>query len=256
MASEPYVNERGLLKDKVTIVTGGSGGIGQATAVAFAQAGAHVVVHFYQGRNRALETVALCQDTGGQAIAVQGDLTQEDDVTGLFMAATELGVPTILVNNAGQAHHGLLMDTPLSVWQHILNVNLTSAFLCTRAAVPFLRREGGGRIVNVTSIHGLTGASNEGAYAASKAGMIALTKSAARELGPLGITVNAVAPGVIETPMMEQFSHDEKEAMAASTPLGRLGTPADVAKVIRFLATDEAEFITGQIISPNGGLVT
>ncbi|GMA61850.1 3-oxoacyl-ACP reductase FabG [Alicyclobacillus fastidiosus] len=247
------LQQTATLSGKVAIVTGASRGIGRAIAIALAEAGAHVVIHYREQRQQAMCTVKACEALGVRAIAVQADVGVEADVQRLFLEATQLGNPSILVNNAGIAHYGLLMDLSLMEWEKMLQTNLTSTFLCCREAIPYLKRASGGRIINLASVHGLRGAAMEAAYSASKAGVIALTESLAVEVGSLGITVNAVAPGVIDTDMMQGFSAQERRQMQEETPVGRLGTPVDVANVVAFLASEASSFITGQVISPNGG---
>ncbi|GEO25070.1 beta-ketoacyl-ACP reductase [Alicyclobacillus acidoterrestris] len=241
------------LAGKVAVVTGASRGIGKRIATTLAKAGAHVAVHYHQARVEAFDTVAQCVGYGTRAVAIQADVSQEEDVQRLFLEATQLGTPSILVNNAGVAHYGLVMDLSLREWNRVLQTNLTSTFLCSKEAIPYLRRVEDGRIINVSSVHGLRGAAMEAAYSASKAGIIAFTESLALELASLGITVNAVAPGVIDTDMLRGFSAEEKRQLQTETPIGRLGTPYDVAHVVRFLASPDSSFITGQVISPNGG---
>ncbi|WAH39231.1 elongation factor P 5-aminopentanone reductase [Alicyclobacillus dauci] len=256
MSRDTHSHSHQTLQGRVAIVTGASRGIGRSIAIELASAGASLVVNFRQNQDLAEEVVEQCRSHDVQAIAVQADTSDEKAVKHLLMSATELGIPDILVNNAGVSHYGLLMDMSLETWKSVIDVNLTSSFLCTREAIPLLRRNGRGRIINIASIHGLSGASCEAAYAASKAGVIALTKSLAQELGSLGITVNAIAPGVIDTDMMASFSREEREAMVDETPLNRLGHPTDVAAIVRFLASDEAGFITGQTIRVDGGRIS
>ncbi|MFD1677330.1 elongation factor P 5-aminopentanone reductase [Alicyclobacillus fodiniaquatilis] len=243
-------------RKRVAIVTGASRGIGRAVAIELARTGVSVVVNYRQQQAAAQQVVETCNAQGVSAISVKADVTDEQAVKQLFVAATALGTPSILVNNAGLADHGLLMDLSVQQWRHIIDTNLTSVFLCSREAIPYMRHWGSGRIVNISSIHGLYGASNEAAYAASKGAMNALTKSLAQELGSLQITVNAVAPGVIETEMLGMFSREEQLDMVDATPVGRLGQPEDVAALVRFLVSDAASFLTGQVISPNGGRMT
>lgn len=240
----------------IAVITGASRGIGRAISIAFAEAGIDVVVNYKTHEQEAHEVVLACERAGGKAIAVCADVSREEEVAFLFTSATQLGMPSILVNNAGVDDYGLLMDLPTARWQTILDVNLTGAFLCSRQAIPYLARSENARMINIASIHGINGASCEAAYAASKGGLIALTKSLAKELGGQGITVNAVAPGIIETDMIQRFDDEELSAMKDATPLGRLGKPSEVAHLVRFLVSQEASFITGQIISPNGGLLT
>lgn len=244
------------LQGKVAIITGGSRGIGRAIAIKLAEAGAHVVIHYRQNDDAAEAVIQHCSAFGVKAIAVKGNIGDETDVKHLFMCATQIGLPSILVNNAGISFHGLLMDMSLDEWNVTMQTNLSSVFLCCREAIPYLRRSGWGRIINISSIHGVQGAACEAAYAATKGGVDALTKSLAHELASQNITVNSIAPGVIDTDMMASFGDEDRKLLMDQTPLGRFGTPSDVANVVKFLASEEAAFITGQVISPNGGLMT
>lgn len=237
-------------------MTGASRGIGRAIAITLAKAGANVAVHYHRERELAEQVVRECEAHDVQAVAIQADVRDEGDVKRLFIESTQLGIPSILVNNAGVSDYGLVIDMTLERWRTLVDVNLTSMFLCTREAIPYLRRVEHGRIVNLASIHGMDGAAMEAAYSATKGGVIAWTKAVAKELATLGITVNAVSPGAIDTDMMAQFDDAERLAIAESTPIGRLGQPEDVAALVTFLASPEASFITGQNISPNGGLST
>jgi 3-oxoacyl-[acyl-carrier protein] reductase len=250
----PYSTTRPLF-GQVAIVTGASRGIGRSIAVALARAGAHVVVNYRSSKDAAEEVVREIRTLGSRAIAVQADVTVPADVDRLIMASTELGVPRILVNNAGIASSRLLMETSLEEWESLIKSNLTAPFLCAKAVLPHMIREGYGRIINISSIWGIAGGSFEVAYSASKGGLIAFTKALAKEVGKAGITVNAVAPGAIETDMLRNLSGDELDALKQETPVGRLGRPEDVSHAVLFLASPSASYVTGQVISPNGGLV-
>lgn len=244
------------LKHRVAVVTGASRGIGRTIATSFAKAGANVAIHYREREAEAVQVAEICQAHGVSAVVIGGDLTNEDDVRRLFIESSQLGLPSILVNNAGISDYGLLMDLSLAQWRHVLDVNLTSMFLCVREAIPFFRYAKQSRIINIASIHGIEGAAMEAAYAASKGGVIALTKSLARELASIHVTVNAIAPGAIDTEMMQRFTPSEREDIISRTPVGRMGKPEDVAALALYLASDDASFITGQVISPNGGIVT
>ncbi|GLG01126.1 beta-ketoacyl-ACP reductase [Alicyclobacillus hesperidum subsp. aegles] len=244
------------LAGRTAIVTGASRGIGRAIAIGLAARGANVAVHYHRQASLAAETVSACREYGVRATAIQADVADETDVADLLLASTELGPPSILINNAGIADYGLAMEMSLARFQHILAVNLTSVFLCTRAAIPYLRRHPHARVVNIASMHGIAGAAMEAAYAAAKGGVIAWTKSLAKELASLHITVNAIAPGAIDTDMLAPFDADEKAAIVEATPLHRLGSAKDVAAAALFLADPAADFITGQVIGVNGGLLT
>ena len=240
---------------QVAIVTGASRGIGKSIAIALAKAGAYVVINYLKSEKAAEEVVGLCRDAGTKALSVQADVTVEADVERLVVAATELGIPKILVNNAGVSQSKLLLDTTLEEWNRLLASNLTASFLCTKAVLPHMLREQYGRIINISSIWGIAGGSFEVTYSASKGGLIAFTKALAKEVGKSGVTVNAVAPGAIETDMLASLTSEDKRMLEDDTPVGRLGNPDDVAHSVLFLASPNASYMTGQVISPNGGLV-
>ena len=243
--------DRGEFANKRVIVTGGSRGIGAAIVRGFASRGAKVAFLYHVSVDSA---EAVAKETG--AFAVRCDLSDPADTErGIREASDALCGADILVNNAGVAVSGLIQDLLLEDWNRLVAVDLTAVFLCSRALIPGMIRQGFGRIVNISSMWGMVGASCEAAYSAVKAGVIGLTKSLAKELGPSGITVNCVAPGVVDTDMMNGYDEETKRGLAAETPIGRLGTPADVAASVLFLAGEGGSFITGQVISPNGGFV-
>lgn len=245
------------LSGHTAIVTGGSRGIGRAIAIALAQDGARVAVNFQQSQQMAEQAVEICRSFGVESMAFQADVRREDDVYQLVrMVTMYLGGPTILVNNAGVSLQKTVLDTTIMEWDDLMLTNLRAPFLCARAVIPKMVENQYGRIINITSMWGLTGGSCEVAYSASKGGIIAMTKALAKEVGSAGITVNAVAPGVIETDMISHLSAMEKSILASETPTGRLGTPEDIASVVKFLASPQTGFITGQVISSNGGLIT
>ena len=240
---------------QVAIVTGASRGIGRSIAIALAKSGASVVANYRQSTAAAHSVVDVCKSFGVRALAVQADVTREADVARLVEASTSLGQPAVLINNAGIAHAQLLADTSLEDWNKLLASNLTSSFLCAKAVLPYMIRQGYGRIVNISSIWGISGGSYEVAYSASKGGLISFTKALAKEVGRSGITVNAVAPGAIETEMLDNLSETDRQILQEDTPVGRLGNPEDVAHCVLFLVSPAASYVTGQVISPNGGLV-
>jgi len=240
---------------QVAIITGASRGIGRSIAISLARAGAYVVVNYLQSEIAAEEVVQVCRTVGSKAIAVRADVTQPTHVEELVAAATQLGTPKILVNNAGIAHARLLQETTLDEWNALIQSNLTASFLCAKAVLPHMMREKYGRIINISSIWGISGGSYEVAYSASKGGLIAFTKALAKEVGRSGITVNAVAPGAIETDMLEDLTSNDRRQIEEETPVGRLGHPDDVSHSVMFLASPSASYMTGQVISPNGGLV-
>ncbi len=239
---------------KSVLVTGASGGIGRAVALAFGDRGYRVALHCHKNEKAARETAEEIRSRGGSGEAFPADLALESEVEALFEAVERsFGPPEVLVNNAGISWRGLLTDMTLADWSHVMDVNLTGAFLCCRRGLPAMIRRKSGCIINISSMWGEVGASCEAAYSASKAGLIGLTKALAKEEGPSGVRVNCVTPGVIDTPMNGGLRPEDLAALREETPLMRLGTPEDVARAVVFLA--ESEFITGQILGVNGGFV-
>lgn len=238
---------------RTVLITGGSRGIGAAAVRVFAQAGYQVAFSYQASREKA---EALAAEYPGQVLAFQGDVASRRQMEEVFRQAREaFGKIDILVCNAGIACQELFTSTTPAQWQRIMDVDLTGAFHCCQLALPDMIRQKWGRIVLVSSMWGQTGGSCEVAYSAAKAGLIGMGKALAKEEGPSGITVNIVAPGVIDTDMMAGFTPQDKEALAQETPVGRLGTAREVAQAILFLAGEDAGYITGQVLAPNGGLV-
>jgi len=243
-----------ILEGKVAIVTGASRGIGRAIALRLARERASIVVTATSeesARNTAAEVEAL----GSRALALAVDVADPAAVEALFAAAVEtFGKVDILVNNAGITKDGLLLRMKDADWDAVLNVNLKGAFNCVREAAKLMTKARSGRIVNISSVVGEMGNAGQINYSASKAGMIGLTKSAARELAKRGITVNAVTPGFIETDMTAVLSDKVREGLLQQIPLERLGTPDDVANAVFFLVSPMADYITGHVLSVNGGM--
>ncbi|WP_018131187.1 elongation factor P 5-aminopentanone reductase [Effusibacillus pohliae] len=245
------------LAGQVAIVTGASRGIGRAIAQELARLGAAVAVNYLHLKEYAEQVASLCESFGVRAIPVQADVTKPEDVARLVeTACLYLGKPDILVNNAGIASHSLLIDTTEYEWDRVMAANLKAPFLCAKSVLPHMIRKRYGRIINMSSIWGIAGGSGEVAYSAAKGGLISFTKALAKEMGASGITVNAVAPGVVETDMLSMLTQSDRENLSQQTPVGRLGTPQDIASVVSFLALPASGFITGQVISPNGGFLT
>ena len=248
------MNEETIIR--TAVVTGGSRGIGRAVCVQLARQGCHVVVNYCHGEAAAAETVSLCRAEGAQAVAVQADVSTAEGCKKLFEeAGNAFGRVDILVNNAGITRDNLILRMSEADFDAVLDANLKGAFLCCKEAARRMVRQRWGRIINLSSVVALRGNAGQTNYAASKAGLIGLTKALAKEEGPSGITVNCVAPGVIETDMMAAFTVEDKAALAEETPVGRLGTPEEVAKLLVFLAGEDAGYITGQVFGVNGGLV-
>lgn len=244
------------LTGKVALVTGSSQGIGRATAQRLAQAGADIVINYRSNANAAAETRASIEGLGRRCIAVQADVSQEEEVTRLFAETNQaLGPVAILVNNAGTTRDKLILQMSLADFEHVMNTNLISAFLCTKAALRHMMRARWGRIVNVASPAGLVGPAGQANYGASKAGILALTLSTAREMASRNITANAVAPGFVLTELTSTLSEQQRKFMLDSTPMGRFGSAEDIAAAIGFLCSPEAGYITGQILGVDGGMV-
>lgn len=239
---------------KHVLITGGSGGIGRALALEFGEKGYGVAVNYFQNEAGAREVVEEICRRGGDALAIQADVSREDQVEAMFARAEEaLGFLDVLVNNSALSHRGLFTQMSLDQWERLWAVNCTGAFLCSRRALSPMIREKRGCILNISSMWGQVGASCEAAYSATKAALIGLTKALAKEEGPSGIRVNCIAPGVILTPMNADLSREDLMALREETPLERLGTPEDVARAALFLA--EHPFLTGQVLGVNGGFV-
>ena len=243
------------LTGKTAIVTGGSRGIGKAVCLELARRGCNIVLSFAGNTAAADQTVAECQALGVQALAVQGNVADADAVKALFDAALkQFGAVDILVNNAGITRDNLLMLLKEEDFDAVVDTNLKGIFLCMKAAVRPMMKQRHGRIISLSSVVGLRGNAGQVNYAATKAGVIGMTKSLAKELAGRNITVNAVAPGFIDTDMTAVLPEKAKEAILASIPMARLGAAEDVANAVAFLASDEAGYITGQVLAVDGGM--
>ena len=243
------------LRGRVALVTGGGRGIGAATSRLLARCGASVAVNYLANRDRAAQVAKEIADGGGESLAIEADVADPDQVAAMTDRVVEaFGGLHVLVNNAGILRRGTLADHRPEDRDRVLQVNLGGTFNCIQAALPVMRAQRSGTIVNVSSIAGEAGdLTTAPSYGASKGGINSLTKAMARELGPAGIRVNAVAPHAIVTDMSAQWSPERRREIEASIPLGRLGTPEEVAAVIAFLASDLAAFVTGEIVDVNGG---
>ena len=243
------------LQGKCAVVTGGSRGIGRAVCLELADQGADLLLNYAGNREAAEETAALCREKGVRAEIQQGDVSRAEDCSALFGQAAELyGRVDILVNNAGITRDTLLLRMSEEDFDRVLEVNLRGAFLCMKQAARLMVRQRSGRIVNMSSVVGLRGNAGQVNYAASKAGLIGMTKSLARELAGRGVTVNAVAPGFIATDMTAALSEEAAKAINQSIPQGRMGTPEDVAEAVLFLSSEQAGYITGQVLCVDGGM--
>ena len=243
------------LNGKTAIVTGGSRGIGKAVCLELARRGCNIVLSFAGNTAAADQTVAECQALGVQALAVQGNVADADAVKALFDATLkQFDAVDILVNNAGITRDNLLMLLKEEDFDAVVDTNLKGTFLCMKAAVRPMMKQRHGRIISLSSVVGLHGNAGQVNYAATKAGVIGMTKSLAKELAGRNITVNAVAPGFIDTDMTAVLPEKAKEAILASIPMARLGAAEDVANAVAFLASDEAGYITGQVLAVDGGM--
>lgn len=245
-----------MLTGKVALVTGASRGIGRAIAIELAKAGAKVAVNYAGNESKAKEVVDLIKENGGEAFAIQADVANAESVEVMVKEViATFGALDILVNNAGITRDNLLMRMKEEDWDAVINTNLKGVFLCTKAVTRQMMKQKKGRIINIASIVGVCGNPGQANYVAAKAGVIGLTKTTAKELASRNITVNAIAPGFITTDMTDELPEEAKNEMLKQIPLGRFGDPADIAHVVRFLASDDSSYITGQTIHVDGGMV-
>ena len=240
---------------KTAVVTGGSRGIGRAICLELARGGANVMLCYAGNEQAALDTVAACEALGAKAAAMRCDVSKTDEVKALVDAALQqFGAVHILVNNAGITRDGLLMTMKEDAWDQVLDTNLKGAFLTMKAVARTMMKQRYGRIVNLSSVVGLHGNAGQVNYAASKAGVIGMTKSLAKELASRGVTVNAVAPGFIDTEMTAALPQAARDALLPTIPTQRLGAAEEVAQAVAFLASDQAAYITGQVLAVDGGM--
>jgi len=243
------------LSGRIALVTGASQGIGRACALKLAQAGATLAVAA-RNQEKLNEVAREISEQGGKARAFALDITDEEQIKSTFKATlADLGKIDILINNAGITRDQLVMRMKRADWDAVLNTNLTSAYLCIQQVIGSMLKQRWGRIINITSIFGQMGQAGQANYAASKAGLIGLTMAIAREVGSRNITCNAVAPGFIETAMTSGLGEELKQTALKNIPLGRIGTPEDVANAVAFLASEEAAYITGHVLNVNGGML-
>ncbi|MFC7669595.1 3-oxoacyl-ACP reductase FabG [Hymenobacter humi] len=241
-------------QDKVVIITGGASGIGRVSALRFAAEGAIVVIWDID-KAKAEATRGEIEAAGGKAVVAQVNTTQPEQVAAAAQAVqTEFGRIDVLINNAGITRDASLRKMTLAQWQQVIDVNLTGVFVCAQAVAPYMEAQRSGRIINTSSVVGLYGNFGQSNYAATKAGLIGLTKTLARELGKYNITVNAVAPGFMATDMLNTIPEKVLDALKSRTPLGRLGRPEDIAAAYLFLASDEAGYVSGTVLSVDGAI--
>ncbi|WP_281887542.1 elongation factor P 5-aminopentanone reductase [Paenibacillus sp. YYML68] len=253
--TEPTSNKP--FTEQTVLITGASRGIGAAIARRFASVGMNVVIHYLQSHEAANETAREAMRYGARVLTVTADLRSVDQIERMQDKLAQHGlIPDILVNNAGISHYGLLSELSENEWDEIIGINLKGTYLMTRQFMSAMIERKYGRIINVSSVWGISGASCEVAYSTAKGGINAFTKALAKELAPSGVTVNAVAPGVVDTAMMNGFDASEKAALENDIPAGRFAQPDEIASLVYFLALPESGYITGQIISPNGGWLT
>lgn len=240
---------------RVALVTGGSRGIGRAIALRLAADGVAVVVNYSSNSAAAADVVARIESAGGQGLSAQADVSDPEQVERLFeLVTTELGPVDILINNAGITKDNLLLRMSHEDFDSVIQTNLRSAFLCTKASLRGMLKARWGRIISIASVAGISGNAGQANYAASKAGMIAFSKSIAKEVGSRGITSNVVAPGYIETDMTDSLGDGVKESASSAIALGRFGQPEEVAEAVGFLASDASSYITGQVLAVDGGI--
>ncbi|MFC4409247.1 3-oxoacyl-[acyl-carrier-protein] reductase [Chungangia koreensis] len=246
----------GKLNGKTAIVTGGSRGIGRSIAIMLAEEGAKVVVNYSGSQAKAEEVVELIRQNGGEAIAIQANVSSSESVQAMVgEALSHYGSVDILVNNAGITRDNLIMRMKEDEWDDVINTNLKGVFLCTKAVTRQMMKQRSGKIINISSIVGVAGNAGQANYVAAKAGVIGLTKTSAKELASRNINVNAVAPGFITTEMTDELPEDIKSQMLSQIPLSKLGNPEDVAKAVLFLSSSDSDYMTGQTLHIDGGMV-
>lgn len=241
---------------RVAVVTGGASGIGEAAVRTLCADGLSVVINYNSSEAKAEALASELSFKGYDVLPIKADVSSSQEVNQMFeKISREVGIPYILVNNSGIAQQKLFTDITDDDWNKMIGVNLTGVFNCCRAALPFMIRQKAGRIINISSMWGQVGASCEVHYSAAKAGVIGLTKALAQEVAPSGITVNCIAPGAVDTRMMSSFSQEDIAALCEDIPLMRLGRPEEIAAAVSFLVSDNADYITGQVLGVNGGMV-
>ncbi|UWD50209.1 SDR family oxidoreductase [Clostridioides difficile] len=242
--------------NKTVLVTGGSRGIGKALSKTFAKDGYNVLINFNKSENEAKELYTVLEEKGFSVKLFKADISNREEVENMIdYCIKEFGGLDVLINNAGISQDKLFTDITDEDWDNMMNINLKGSFYCSQIALKYMISEKKGNIINISSIWGISGASCEVHYSISKAGIIGMTKALAKEVAPSNIRVNSIAPGVINTDMLSEYNEDEIDVLVEETPLMRLGTPEDIANCAIFLASDKSSFITGQVISPNGGFV-
>lgn len=245
-----------MADNKVAIITGGSRGIGSAVAIELAQNGFDVVINYAGNEAKAIETQKACENAGVKAITVKADISKADEVEAMIKATTDaFGRIDVLVNNAGITKDCLLMRMSEAYFDDVIDINLKGAFLCMKAVTRIMMKQRYGRVINMSSVVGVYGNAGQMNYAASKAGLIGMTKTMSKEVASRGITVNAIAPGFIKTDMTAELKEDTIATIEKQIPVGRLGEAVDIAKTVSFLASEHAGYITGQVLGVDGGMV-
>lgn len=245
-----------ILKKKNALVTGGSRGIGRAIAIELSKQGANVIITYNSSKEKAKEVIKEIEKNGVKGLAIKANVSSEEDVKNMMKTIkSQFDSIDVLVNNAGVTKDNLLVRMKSEDWDEVINTNLKGVYLCTKAVARGMMKKRYGKIVNVASVVGISGNAGQGNYSASKAGVIGFTKSIAKELGSRGINVNGVAPGFVETDMTEVLSEDIKEQSLKMIPLKRFAKPEDIANVVVFLCSEKANYITGQIINVDGGML-